>query len=156
MHLRLLAVGDRQPAWVDDAFGLYAGRLPREWRFRLDAVAVAKRSRNAPAELAIDTEARQLLGRIARDERLILLDERGKALASRELADKLMAWQNDGRNLAFVIGGPDGVAGAVRERADFTWSLSPLTLPHGLARVLLAEQLYRAWTMNTGHPYHRQ
>ncbi len=87
---------------------------------------------------------------------MVLLDERGKGLASRDVAKKLTQWQNDGRDVAFVIGGPDGVNDTCRQRADFTWSLSPLTLPHGLARVLFTEQLYRAWSLNAGHPYHRE
>jgi 23S rRNA (pseudouridine1915-N3)-methyltransferase len=155
MHTRLLAVGDRQPAWVDDAFEIYSGRLPREWRFRLNVLATAKRAKNQPPSRAIDMEARQLEGSLAADERVVLLDERGKQLSSKDLAIRLAEWQTDGRNLAFIIGGPDGVAGRIRERADFCWSLGKLTLPHGLARVLLAEQLYRAWSLQTGHPYHR-
>ena len=86
---------------------------------------------------------------------LVLLDERGRALTSPQLANRLDDWQQDGRNLSFVIGGPDGVNDAVRQRADFSWSLSALTLPHGLARIVCVEQLYRAWSLNAGHPYHR-
>ena len=89
------------------------------------------------------------------DEFVILLDERGRALSSEQLASRLEDWQHGGRNLCFVIGGPDGVSAAVRERADFSWSLSALTLPHGLARILCVEQLYRAWSLTAGHPYHR-
>jgi 23S rRNA (pseudouridine1915-N3)-methyltransferase len=155
MHLRLLAVGDRQPSWVDDAVGSYTERYPREWRFRIDALPAARRGRNDPAEKALETEAAQLLQRFGAGERIVLLDERGRQLSSRELALRLAEWQSDGRDLCFVIGGPDGVADAVRERADFAWSLSSLTLPHGLARVLTAEQLYRAWSLRAGHPYHR-
>jgi len=85
-----------------------------------------------------------------------LLDECGKQLTSKSLASKLADWQSDGRDLCLIIGGPDGVSDAVRQRADMLWSLSELTLPHGMARVLLAEQLYRAWSLQTGHPYHRE
>ena len=152
MHLRLLAVGDRQPNWVDDAFAMYQERLPREWRFQLDVLPTSRRSKNTPADRARDDEGRRLLDRLGRDEQLILLDERGRLLTSRGLGNRLAA----GSDLAFVIGGPDGVSPAVRDRASFTWSLSDLTLPHGLARVLLIEQLYRAHTLSTGHPYHRQ
>jgi len=84
-----------------------------------------------------------------------LLDEHGKQLSSKSLAARLADWQLDGRNICFIIGGPDGVSSAVKERANFTWSMSQLTLPHGLARVLFAEQMYRAWSLQTGHPYHR-
>ncbi len=156
MHIRLLAVGDRQPAWVDNAFETYSTRLPREWRFRLDALGTAKRSKNDRSLRARETEGEQILDRLAADEQVVLLDERGKSLTSKQLATKLSDWQNDGRNLCFIIGGPDGVSDTVRQRADFTWSLSALTLPHGMARVLFCEQLYRAWSLQTGHPYHRE
>ena len=154
MHFRILAVGDRQPAWVDDAVENYANRLPASWRFRIDTLPVAKRSRNESGSRSRDSEGEAILDRAAGDY-LVLLDERGKALSSVELAKRLGDWQRDGRDLCFVIGGPDGVADAVRNRADFSWSLSRLTLPHGLARILCAEQLYRAWSVNAGHPYHR-
>lgn len=155
MHIRLVAVGDRQPSWVDDAFATYTGRLPREWRFRLDAIATARRAKNDPPQKARDAEGKLILGKLAQDEQVVLLDERGKQLNSKSLAERLSNWQADGRNLCFIIGGPDGVSDAVRQRSDFTWSLSDLTLPHGMARVLLAEQLYRAWSLQAGHPYHR-
>ena len=155
MHIRLLAVGDRQPQWVDDAFRLYSGRFPPQWKFRLDVVATAKRSKSDSAMRAIETEGELILGKLTPDERIVLLDERGKQLTSKTLAARLSDWQSDGRDLCFVIGGPDGVSERCRQRADFIWSLSDLTLPHGLARVLLAEQMYRAWSLASGHPYHR-
>lgn len=155
MHIRLLAVGDRQPAWVDDAFNNYAGRFPREWKFALDRIPTARRSKNNTSKSARDAEGDALLARLRPDEQLVLLDERGTQLSSQALAQKLSGWQSDGRDLCFVIGGPDGVSDACRARADVCWSLSQLTLPHGLASVLLAEQLYRAWTLLAGHPYHR-
>lgn len=155
MHIRLLAVGDRQPGWVDDAFQSYAGRLPRDWRFRLDVIPTARRGKSDDGQRAMLDEGERLLGKLGGDEQLVLLDERGKRLSSKALAKRLQDWQNDGRDVAFVIGGPDGVSADVRERANATISLSDLTLPHGLARVLLAEQLYRAWSLAAGHPYHR-
>jgi 23S rRNA (pseudouridine1915-N3)-methyltransferase len=155
VHIRLLAVGDRQPSWVDEAFGIYTGRFPREWKFRFDALPTVRRSKNDRSGQAKDVEGRHILDKLEASEQVVLLDERGRQLSSRSLAAKLTDWQNDGRNLCFVIGGPDGVSEACRQRADFTWSLSQLTLPHGLARVLLAEQLYRAHSLHTGHPYHR-
>ncbi len=150
-----MAVGDRQPAWVNDAFRTYTDRFPREWRFRLDVVPTAKRGKSDRSGRAMEAEGEQALARLQHAERLVLLDERGKQLSSRSLASMLSDWQGDGRDLCFLIGGPDGVSDTCRERADFTWSLSQLTLPHGMARVLLAEQLYRAWSLQTGHPYHR-
>ena len=155
MHIRLIAVGERQPAWVDEAFASYSGRLPREWRFRLELVATARRARNDKAIKARDVEGEQILGRIGSNEQAILLDQRGRQLSSPALAKRLTAWQSDGRDLSFIIGGPDGVSSACRDRADFTWSLSDLTFPHGLARIVFVEQLYRAWSLQSGHPYHR-
>ncbi len=154
MHFRLVAVGDRQPAWVDDAVQNYATRLPPAWRFRLDAISTARRAKSDRSPRARDDESAVILDKTTADF-LVLLDERGRSLTSPDLAGRLEDWQQDGRNLSFVIGGPDGVNDAVRQRADFIWSLSALTLPHGLARILCVEQLYRAWSLNAGHPYHR-
>ena len=155
MHIRLLAVGDRQPSWVDSAFEFYARRLPKQWQFRVDVIATGTRSKNSSAASAKAAEGKKALARIKPMEFVVVLDERGRDYSSEELAARLADWQLDGRDLTFVIGGPDGVSGECLERADLRWSLSRMTLPHGLARVLFAEQLYRAWTLSTGHPYHR-
>ena len=156
MHIRLLAVGDRQPSWVDDAFGIYTARYPREWKFRLDVIPAIRRNKNDKSHHAMKVEGKLILAKLASTEQVVLLDERGKQLTSKSLASQLADWQSDGRDLCLIIGGPDGVSDAVRQRADMLWSLSELTLPHGMARVLLAEQLYRAWSLQTGHPYHRE
>jgi 23S rRNA (pseudouridine1915-N3)-methyltransferase len=155
MHIRLIAVGDRQPTWVDDAFDNYARRLPRQWKFRLNTIAAAQRAKNRDAAGAVEAEGQKVLDVINADEQLVVLDEHGVEVTSTGLAEKLSSWQTSGRDLTFVIGGPDGVSNAVTSRADFRWALSKLTLPHGLARVLFVEQLYRAWTVSTAHPYHR-
>lgn len=155
MHIRLIAVGDRQPDWVDTAFNNYAGRLPRQWQFRADEIPADARKKAASADAAKAAEGDKILSRIRGSELVILLDERGREFSSRELSGTLNGWLNAGQDLAFVIGGADGVADDVKRRADLTWSLSKLTLPHGLARVLFIEQLYRAWSLLAGHPYHR-
>lgn len=155
MHIRLLAVGDRQPSWVDDAFGIYTERFPREWKFQLDTIPTVRRSKNDKSRQAMQAEGELIAAKLSPGEQVVLLDERGLQLTSKSLAAKLTDWQSDGRDLCFVIGGPDGVSDAVRQRADMMWSLSQLTLPHGMARALLSEQLYRAWSLQTGHPYHR-
>ena len=155
MHIRLIAVGDRQPSWVDTAFSEYAGRLPRQWQFRLEEIGTVKRAKGGPAAIAKQTEGEKVLAKIKPAEQLVVLDERGKQFSSRELSGKLDDWQLTGADLVFVIGGPDGVSADVLKRANLKWSLSKLTLPHGLARVLFAEQLYRGWSLQTGHPYHR-
>lgn len=156
MHIRLIAVGDRQPSWVDAAFTDYVARLPRQWQFRVETIATAKRQKSAPVESAIDIEGEKILGKIKPAEHVIVLDERGKQFSSKELAAELEDWQTVGVDLVFVIGGPDGVSAELLTRANTRWSLSKLTLPHGMARVLYAEQIYRAWSLSTGHPYHRE
>lgn len=155
MHIRILAVGGRQPAWINDAFDDYASRLPRQWRFELKALPIAARGKNRSAGTAIQAEGKSILAELNRGERMIALDERGGQCGSAALADKLGEWQADGRDLCFVIGGPDGLSPECVAAADRRWSLSKLTLPHGLVRVLLVEQLYRAWSLGAGHPYHR-
>jgi 23S rRNA (pseudouridine1915-N3)-methyltransferase len=155
VHIRLLAVGDRQPSWVDDAVGIYTERFPREWKFQLDIIPTVRRSKNDKSRQAMQAEGELIAAKLGSTEQVVLLDERGKQLSSKSLAAKLTDWQSDGRDLCFIIGGPDGVSDAVRQRANMMWSLSQLTLPHGMARALLSEQLYRAWSLQTGHPYHR-
>ncbi len=155
MHMRLIAVGDRQPGWVDGAFDTYVSRLPREWKFRLDEIATVRRNKNDKSQQARQAEGEKILAKLDPTEQVVLLDERGRQFTSRGLACKLTDWQTDGRDVCLLIGGPDGVSENVRQRANFIWSLSELTLPHGMARVLLIEQLYRAWSLQTGHPYHR-
>jgi 23S rRNA (pseudouridine1915-N3)-methyltransferase len=155
VHIRLITVGDRQPRWVEDAFETYTARFPPQWRFQTETIATAKRTKAGDAGRAIDKEAGAILGKLGPGEQVVLLDERGKQLTSKNLAERLQSWQADGRDLTFIIGGPDGVSDRCRQRADFTWSLSDLTLPHGIARILFSEQLYRAWSLTAGHPYHR-
>lgn len=156
MHIRLQAVGDRQPSWVDTAFNGYVQRLPRQWQFRLDSINTAQRNKGVAAAVAKDAESKKILAKIKPTEFAVVLDERGTELSSKELAGRLDEWQTIGQDLVFVIGGPDGVSADCLQRANLRWSLSRLTLPHGLARVLFAEQLYRAWSLTTGHPYHRE
>lgn len=155
MHIRVIAVGERQPAWVDEAVETYARRLPRQWRFRIDTIPAAPRRKSEPPETAIRAEAEKILERIGNGDRFLLLDERGRQVSSPDIANGIGEWQASGRDVVFVIGGPDGVGETLRSRAENVLSLSRLTLPHGLARVLLLEQLYRGWTLLSGHPYHR-
>lgn len=129
--------------------------MPRQWQFRLDVVGAERRACGGDAGKARAAEGQKVLQKLRPTEQVIALDERGRQWSTAELADRLRQWQTAGSDLSFLIGGPDGIARDCLERADLRWSLSKLTLPHGLARVLVAEQLYRAWTVVTGHPYHR-
>lgn len=154
MRLRILAIGARQPAWVDDATQSYLRRIRPPWRLEIVVLEAATRGTRGAAD-AVRREGERVLDALRDRERIVLLDETGKTLASRELATRLEAMAVDAPDVALLLGGPDGHAPAVRARAVESWSLSKLTLPHGLARVLLVEQLYRAQSLLLGHPYHR-
>lgn len=155
MRLRVITVGARQPGWVDEAVGEYLRRFKAPWRVELLELEAAPRSASRSAEAAVQREGERVLAALRDRERMILLDETGKSLSTRELGARLEGLARESPDLALLIGGPDGHAAAVRARAAESWSLSRLTLPHGLARVLLVEQLYRAQTLLRGHPYHR-
>ena len=155
MHVRLFAVGDRQPGWVDAAFDEYARRLPGQWQFRAETIATAQRGKKHTTEKARKVEGQKLVARLKPGDFVVALDEHGQQFSSRELGDKFESWQISGQDLVFLIGGPDGFDGDVLARANLRWSLSRLTLPHGLARIVMIEQIYRAWSLTTGHPYHR-
>ena len=155
MRIVVVAVGTRQPAWVDAAFADYAKRMPAELRVELKEVKAEPRASRTAAQ-AMAAEAARIDTAIARGMRLVLLDERGDRVTSAALATRVQAWQRDGRDAAIVIGGPDGLDAALKARADETLRLSDLTLPHALVRVVLAEALYRASTILAGHPYHRE
>ena len=155
MRLVLIAVGQRQPAWVDTAFDDYARRLPAESPLELRAVKVEPRAGGVPAERAMAAEATRIAAQVPKGARRVALDERGLRLTTPELATRLAGWRGEGRDAAFLIGGPDGLDKALLAQVDERWRLSDLTLPHGLCRVLLAEALYRAWSVTAGHPYHR-
>ena len=155
MKLRLIAVGTRMPAWVREGFDEYATRMPRECRLELTEIPIAERGKNADIARLKQAEGEKMRKAIPRDVQVIAFDERGEQLSSPQWASALGKWLQDGRDVALLIGGPDGFSPEVLERADRRWSLSKLTLPHALARVLVAEQLYRAWSLLHNHPYHR-
>lgn len=154
MKLRLVAVGTRMPTWVTAGFEDYALRLPRELRLELVELPLAVRGKNADLARARQAEGQKLLDR-SRDSHRVVLDERGAPWTSHELAMRLQAWMQQGRDVSLLVGGPDGHSAEVQQSADERWSLSRLTLPHALVRVLLAEQVYRAWSLTANHPYHR-
>lgn len=155
MKIRLLAVGQKMPAWVTAGYEEYATRMPPECRLELFEIPLAQRAKNQPVERAVQQEGERMLGALGGTERLVALDVRGKAWSTGQLAEALERWLQDGRDVALAIGGPDGLSPDVLASAEQRWSLSPLTLPHPLVRVVLAEQLYRATSILKNHPYHR-
>jgi 23S rRNA (pseudouridine1915-N3)-methyltransferase len=155
MRARIIAVGERMPAWVGDGFAEYRKRLSHELPLELVEIKPGQRGKGRDDARAIADEGAAVLAALPRDIHVIALDGRGKTWSSEDLADQLTSWRMAGRDLAFLIGGPDGHAADVLARADQRWSLGALTLPHMLVRLVLAEQLYRATTIVAGHPYHR-
>lgn len=155
MKLTILAVGDKLPDWADTATAEYLKRMPREARVELVVVKPEKRG-NQPALTLKQAEAVRLLEKLPAGSRLLALDEHGRQVTTRELADLLARWMESGQDTCLVIGGADGLAPAILDKAESTLALSRLTLPHAFARVLLAEQLYRAVSLLNNHPYHRE
>ncbi len=155
MKARLISVGERMPAWVADGFAEYAKRLSRELPLELVETPLGARGKGRDSVRAIADEGSAVLAAIPRDTHVVALDGRGKPWSSEQLAEELARWRMHGRDLAILVGGPDGHAPDVLARADQRWSLGPLTLPHMLVRLVVAEQLYRAVSINAGHPYHR-
>jgi len=156
MKLLVVAVGQRQPGWADDAWAEYAKRFPPEMRLELKALKAEPRSGGKTAAQCMAAEAQRFEAACPKGARRIVLDEHGTRLSTAQLADRLRAWRGDGRDVALLVGGPDGLDPALVAGADETLRLSDLTLAHAFARVLLAEALYRAWTVTEGHPYHRE
>ena len=143
------------PSWVVEGYREYTKRLPRECSLQLVEIPPAKRHKSLSAEQARQQEGQAILAALPKDCSVVALDVRGKSWSTETLAAQLDNWLVSGRDVALLVGGPDGLSDACLERADQRWSLSRLTYPHPLVRIVLAEQLYRAWTITTGHPYHR-
>lgn len=155
VRARLVAVGERMPDWVGVGFAEYVRRLSHDLLLELVELKVGARGKGRDPGRAMQDEGAAMLQAIPRDTHVVALDGSGQAWTSEQLAAQLAQWRMGGRDLAFVIGGPDGHAPEVLERATQRWSLGPLTLPHMLVRLVVVEQLYRATTIASGHPYHR-
>lgn len=155
MQLIIAAVGHKMPAWIEDGFGEYAKRMPPECRIHLKEIKPVERSGSKTAETVMALERAKIEAAIPKGSRIVALDERGKDLTTMQLSRFLTQWQQDGRDVTFVIGGADGLDAGFKASADMLVRISSLTLPHGMVRVLLAEQLYRAWSITQNHPYHR-
>ena len=155
MKLLVVAVGQRQPDWADTAWADFAKRFPPELRLELKALKAEPRGGKTAAQ-CMAAEAARFEAALPKSVRRVLLDEHGSRLSTQQLAERLRFWLGDGRDVALLVGGPDGIDPALKATADETLRLSDLTLPHAFARVLLAEALYRAWSVTAGHPYHRE
>jgi 23S rRNA (pseudouridine1915-N3)-methyltransferase len=155
MQLVIAAVGHKMPAWISSGFDEYAKRMPADCRIVLKEIKPVERSGSKTAETAMALERARIEATLPKGARIVALDERGKDLTSVQLAQNLTQWQQDGCDIAFIIGGADGLDAGFKAKADMMLRISSLTLPHGMVRVLLAEQLYRAWSITQNHPYHR-
>ena len=155
MQLIIAAVGHKMPAWIETGFAEYAKRMPPEIRIHLKEIKPVERSGSKTAETAMALERAKIEAVIPKGARIIALDERGRDLTSVQLSQHLVQWQQDGRDVALIIGGADGLDAEFKSQADMLIRISSLTLPHGMVRVMLAEQLYRAWSITQNHPYHR-
>ncbi len=155
MQLIIAAVGHKMPTWIETGFSEYAKRMPPDCRIVLKEIKPVERSGNNTATSVMALERRRIEAVLPKGVRIVALDERGKDLTSVQLSQQITQWQRDGRNVALIIGGTDGLDPEFKAKADSLLRISSLTLPHGMVRVLLIEQLYRAWSITQNHPYHR-
>lgn len=155
MNIHLISVGSKMPRWVQEGFQEYAKRMPSECTLKLKEIPMNPRGKNCDIPRAVKEEGEKILKAIPKDCRIIALEVAGKSWSTEQLSKQLGDWMGSGQDVALLIGGPDGLNKAVSDQAHIKWSLSPLTLPHPMVRVLLSEQLYRAWSLLRNHPYHR-
>jgi 23S rRNA (pseudouridine1915-N3)-methyltransferase len=155
MIIHLISVGNKMPRWVQEGYQEYAKRLPSECALNLIEIAPGHRGKSADVKRTVREEGERMLKAIPKGCRIVALDVGGKAWSTEQLSAQLGEWMAAGPDIALLVGGPEGLAEACLQQADGRWSLSPLTLPHPLVRVVVAEQLYRAWSLLRNHPYHR-
>lgn len=155
MRIHLIAAGNRMPEWVNMAYGEFAGRMPSECRLHMIEIPLPKRVKGHDTGRCVKEEGERILAAIPKGCLVIAMELSGREWSTEELSGELSRWLQNGQDIALLVGGPDGLSSACLERAERQWSLSRLTLPHMLVRVVVAEQLYRAWTILNGHPYHR-
>ncbi|RCW98571.1 23S rRNA (pseudouridine(1915)-N(3))-methyltransferase RlmH [Marinomonas foliarum] len=155
MRIRLIAVGSKMPKWVTEGYDEYAKRLPKDFALELVEIPMSPRGKNTDIAKAIRKEGDAMLEAIPSNDKVIAMEVLGKEWSTEQLADQTEQWRMDGYNVSLLVGGPDGLDPRCTSRADQVWSLSRLTLPHPMVRIILAEQIYRAWTLMNNHPYHR-
>ncbi len=154
MRFTVVTIGQRLPDWANEACEDYLKRFPPDWKVEVKALKAEPRE-GKPVPVIMQAEAARMEAAMERGVRRVILDERGTRLTSVQLAERTEAWLNDGRDVVFIVGGADGIDPALKKTADEAIRLSDMTLPHALARVLLLEQIYRAWSLRNNHPYHR-
>ena len=155
MRIRIIAVGTKMPAWVETGYAEYAKRMPRDCVVELVELPLAQRGKNTDIARAMDKEGEEMLAAIGKGEQVIALDVKGKPWSTEQLAEQMANWRMSGNNYCLLIGGPDGLAPQCLAQAHVRWSLSALTLPHPLVRIVVIEQLYRACSILQNHPYHK-
>ncbi len=155
MKIRLIAVGTKMPSWVQEGFAEYTKRMPHDCRIELIELPIGPRGKNQPVSKAIEKEGQAMLAVMKPQNTCVALEVLGKPWSTEQLAKQMTGWRMEGQDVDLLVGGPDGLSPQCTQKATQKWSLSSLTLPHPLVRVLLAEQLYRAWTVNNNHPYHK-
>lgn len=155
MRIHLLAIGTKMPGWVNTGTDEYASRMPPQCQLLIREITAEKRTKNSDLQRIRQTEGEKLLAAIPDGSLVITLDVKGKPWSTEQLAQQLDSWMMSGRDVSLLVGGPEGLSPACLQRAEQSWSLSPLTFPHPLVRIVVAEQLFRAWSILTNHPYHR-
>jgi 23S rRNA (pseudouridine1915-N3)-methyltransferase len=155
MQINLISVGNRMPSWVQQGYDEYAKRLPRECGLTLKEIAPGKRSKNSDITRIVKDEGERMIAAIPQSAHIVTLDIPGNPWTTRELAEAMQRWLEGGQHIALLAGGPEGLADSAKQLARESWSLSKLTFPHPLVRIIVAEQLYRAWSIIHNHPYHR-
>jgi len=156
MVIHFITVGQKMPKWVQDGYAEYAKRLPKSCAIKLVELTMAQRGKTGSADKYKAEEAKKILAAIPKGAQLIVLDEHGQQVTTKGLADKLEDWLASGQDVALVVGGPDGLEQSLIQQAKWKWGLSKLTMPHPMVRILVAEQIYRAYSVINNHPYHRE
>ncbi len=155
MRIRLISVGSKMPGWVEEGYKEYSRRLGADVKLELVEIALGKRSKGFDINRLQEKEAGQMLAAVGSGDLIVTMEIMGKAWSTEKLADNMSEWLHSGRNVSLLVGGPEGLQSSCLAKADLRWSLSPLTLPHPLVRVVVAEQVYRAWSILHNHPYHK-
>ena len=155
MRIKLISVGSKMPGWVEEGYKEYSRRLGQDIRLELVEIPLNRRSKGADVKRLQEKEASQMLAAVGQGDLVVTMEIKGKAWSTEQLADKMGDWLHSGRNVSLLVGGPEGLHPGCMAQADLRWSLSPLTLPHPMVRVIVAEQVYRAWSILQNHPYHK-